>query len=56
MAEKIVTTFPQATAQYSATRLNELVRSLEQTVLQLNTTFSNQIPETELQRMEWFIS
>ena len=56
MASKITVRFPNAPQQYEQGQLNELIRSLEQTILQLNTSFSNKIPENESERVGCFIS
>ena len=56
MASKLTVRFPNAPPQYQQPQINELIRSLEQTVLQLNNTFSNKIPENESERVGWFIS
>ena len=48
--------FQMAPQQYEQGQLNELIRSLEQTILQLNNSFSNKIPENESERVGWFIS
>jgi hypothetical protein len=56
MASKITVRFPNAPQQYQQSQINELIRSLEQTVLQLNNSFSNKIPENEAERVGWFLS
>jgi hypothetical protein len=56
MAQKITIRYPNATPQYDMSQQNELIRALEQTLLQLNTTFSNKIPEDESERVGWFLS
>jgi len=56
MASKITVRFPNAPERYQQSQINELIRSLEQTILQLNNSFSNKIPENESERVGWFIS
>ena len=56
MAQKITIRFPKAPKEYEVRQFNELTRSLEQLVLQLNNTYSNNIPENESIAMGWFIS
>ena len=52
---KITTTFPQPPVAYNQGQFNELTRSLEQLVLQLNNTYSNNIPENEANAVSWFL-
>jgi len=55
MAQKIVRLgFPKASPEYTADQLDQLVDTLEQLVQQLNTTFSNQIPENNSEQQAWF--
>lgn len=55
MAQKIVRLgFPKAKAEYTPAQLDQLVDTLEQLVQQLNTTFSNQIPENNSEQQAWF--
>ena len=55
MAQKIIRLgFPKAAQEYKAGQLDQLVNTLEQMVLQINTTFSNQIPEEDLEQQGWF--
>ncbi len=55
MAQKIVRLgFPKAKAEYTAAQLDQLVDTLEQLIQQLNTTFSNQIPEENSEQQAWF--
>ena len=55
MAQKIVSLgFPKAKAEYTPAQLDQLVDTLEQLVQQLNTTFSNQIPENNSEQQAWF--
>jgi|TARA_R110000824_G_scaffold90896_4_gene221694 hypothetical protein len=55
MAQKIITLgFPRAAKEYSASQIDQLVNTLEQLVQQLNTTFSNEIPEHEAEQRGWF--
>ena len=56
MAQKITVRYPNATPQYDMSQQNELIRALEQTLLQLNNSFSNKIPENESERVGWFLS
>ena len=56
MAQKITIRYPNATPQYDMSQQNELIRALEQTLLQLNNSFSNKIPENESDRVGWFLS
>ena len=55
MPQKIVRLgFPKAKAEYTPAQLDQLVDTLEQLVQQLNTTFSNQIPENNSEQQAWF--
>ena len=55
MAQKIVRLgFPKAKAEYTPAQLDQLVDTLEQLVQQLNTTFTNQIPENNSEQQAWF--
>ena len=56
MAQKIVVRFPKAPKEYEVGQFNELTRSLEQLILQLNNTYSNNIPENESNAMGWFLT
>jgi len=56
MAQKIVVRFPKAPQEYQVGQFNELTRSLEQLILQLNTSYSNNIPENESNAMGWFLT
>ena len=56
MAQKIVARFPKAPQEYQVGQFNELTRSLEQMVLQLNNTYSNNIPENQANAMGWFLA
>ena len=55
MAQKITVRFPQPPQEYQVGQFNELTRSLEQMVLQLNNTYSNNIPENQANAMSWFL-
>ena len=55
MAQKIVRLgFPKAAPEYNSSQLDLLVNTLEQLIQQLNTTFSNQIPEETSEQQAWF--
>ena len=55
MAQKIVRLgFPRAAQEYQPRQLDQLVNTLEQMLLQMNTTFSNNIPEENLEQQGWF--
>ena len=55
MAQKIIRLgFPKAAQEYNSAQLDLLVNTLEQLILQLNTTFSNQIPENNSEQQGWF--
>ena len=55
MAQKIITLgFPRAAKEYSSAQIDQLVNTLEQLVQQLNTTFSNEIPEHDSEQRGWF--
>ena len=56
MAQKIVVRFPKAPQEYEVGQFNELTRSLEQLILQLNNTYSNNIPENQANAMGWFLT
>ena len=55
MAQKIIILgFPRAAQEYQPRQLDQLVNTLEQMLLQMNTTFSNNIPEENLEQQGWF--
>ena len=55
MAQKIVRLgFPKAATEYQPGQLDQLVNTLEQMILQMNTTFSNNIPEDNSEQQGWF--
>ena len=55
MAQKIIRLgFPKAAQEYNSSQLDLLVNTLEQLILQLNTTFSNRIPENDSEQQSWF--
>ena len=55
MAQKINRLgFPRAAQEYQPRQLDQLVNTLEQMLLQMNTTFSNNIPEENLEQQGWF--
>ena len=55
MAQKIIRLgFPKAAQEYNSSQLDLIVNTLEQIILQLNTTFSNQIPENSSEQQAWF--
>jgi hypothetical protein len=55
MAQKIIRLgFPRAAQEYQPRQLDQLVNTLEQMLLQMNTTFSNNIPEENLEQQGWF--
>ena len=55
MAQKIVRLgFPKAAPEYNSSQLDLLVNTLEQLIQQLNTTFSNRIPEHDSEQQAWF--
>ena len=55
MAQKIIRLgFPRAAPEYKAGQLDQLVNTLEQMILQLNNTFSNNIPEDNAEQQGWF--
>ena len=55
MAQKIVRLgFPIDSPEYTPGQLDQLVDTLEQLIQQLNTTFSNQIPENNSEQQAWF--
>ena len=55
MAQKIIRLgFPRAAPEYKAGQLDQLVNTLEQMILQLNNTFSNNIPEDNSEQQGWF--
>ena len=55
MAQKIIRLgFPRAAKEYKAGQLDQLVNTLEQMNLQLNNTFSNNIPEDNAEQQGWF--
>lgn len=40
--------------EYNAEQFNQLVRSLEQVILQLNTAYSSYVNENKATQREWF--
>ena len=55
MAQKIIRLgFPRAAQEYQPRQLDQLVNTLEQMLLQMNTTFSNNIPEDNSEQQGWF--
>jgi exonuclease VII small subunit len=40
--------------EYNAEQFNQLVRSLEQVVLHLNTAYTSYVSETKATQREWF--
>ena len=55
MAQKIIRLgFPRAAQEYQPGQLDQLVNTLEQMILQLNNTFSNNIPEDNSEQQGWF--
>ena len=55
MAQKIIRLgFPKAAQEYKAGQLDQLVNTLEQMILQLYNTFSNNIPEENAEQQGWF--
>ena len=55
MAQKIIRLgFPKAAQEYQQGQLDQLVNTLEQMLLQMNTTFSNNIHEENLEQQGWF--
>jgi len=55
VAQKIIRLgFPRAAQEYQPRQLDQLVNTLEQMLLQMNTTFSNNIPEENLEQQGWF--
>ena len=55
MAQKIIRLgFPRAAPEYQPAQLDQLVNTLEQMILQMNTTFSNNIPEDDMEQQGWF--
>ena len=46
--------FPKAAQEYNSSQLDLLVNTLEQLIQQLNTTFSNRIPENDSEQQSWF--
>jgi len=55
VAQKIIRLgFPRAAQEYQPRQLDQLVNTLEQMLLQMNTTFSNNIPEEDLEQQGWF--
>jgi len=46
---------PNAAAQYSPEQFNQLVRSLEQIILQLNSTYTPVVTEDKDQAVTWFL-
>ena len=56
MAQKIIRLgFPKAAQEYNSSQLDLIVNTLEQIILQLNTTFSNQIPQNNSEQQAWFL-
>lgn len=45
-----------ASQQYNAAQVNQLIRSLEQIVLQLNSNYTPNVTEDKDQAMSWFFS
>ena len=45
---------PNASATYDASQFNQLVRSLEQIILQLNSTYTPVVTEDKDQAQTWF--
>jgi len=46
---------PNASPQYSPEQFNQLVRSLEQIVFQLNTAYTPVVTEDKDQAVTWFL-
>ena len=46
---------PNASAEYTHEQINQLVRSLEQIILQLNTAYSPVVTENTDQAYAWFL-
>jgi hypothetical protein len=46
---------PNAAAEYTPEQINQLVRSLEQIILQLNTAYSPIVTENTDQAYAWFL-
>ena len=46
---------PNAAAEYTPEQFNQLVRSLEQIILQLNTAYSPIVTENTDQAYAWFL-
>lgn len=49
------TRLPSFYGDYSAEQLNQLVSSLEKVILQLNTSYTPPLVETEQQALTWFL-
>lgn len=45
---------PNAQAQYSPAQFDQLVRSLEQIILQLNSTYTSTVSENKGEAQAWF--
>jgi hypothetical protein len=46
---------PNASPQYSPEQFNQLVRSLEQVIFQLNTAYTPVVTEDKDQAVTWFL-
>lgn len=46
---------PNASVEYTPEQFNQLVRSLEQIILKLNTTYSPVVTENKDQAYAWFL-
>jgi hypothetical protein len=46
---------PNAAPQYSAEQFNQLVRSLEQVIFQLNASYTPTVTEDKDQAQAWFL-
>tara|TARA_R100001594_G_scaffold7394_1_gene20033 strand:+ start:2511 stop:2681 length:171 start_codon:yes stop_codon:yes gene_type:complete len=55
MAQITVLGYPNIRDQVEARQINQLSNTLEQIVKQLNTTFTNNIPEENAEQMGWFL-
>jgi len=49
------TRLPSFYGDYSSEQLNQLVLSLEKVILQLNTSYTPPLVETEQQALTWFL-
>jgi hypothetical protein len=45
---------PNASTQYSPSQFDQLVRSLEQIILQLNSTYTSTVSENKNEAQAWF--